>query len=90
MSDSDYAYACQRAELLGQPKPSEEEWAATRKTVHVDDDPEEVDNAVAQVKHHLFLFLTFRDVFAGQKKIVILVFFLLLLFHSVSIFFVIP
>ncbi|XP_043267071.1 uncharacterized protein [Venturia canescens] len=48
MSDPEYAYACQRAELLGQPKPSEEEWAASRKSVHVNEDPEEVDNAVAQ------------------------------------------
>lgn len=43
----DYLYACQRAELLGQPAPTEEEWAETQKNINTDQ--EDVDEAVAQV-----------------------------------------
>lgn len=43
----DYLYAVQRAELLGQPPPTEEEWAASQKKAEVE--AEEHDNAVAQV-----------------------------------------
>ncbi|KAK0083737.1 hypothetical protein PV325_008294 [Microctonus aethiopoides] len=44
----DYLYACQRAELLGQPAPTEEEWAETQKNINEHTDQEDVDEAVAQ------------------------------------------
>ncbi|XP_012275703.1 uncharacterized protein LOC105697185 [Orussus abietinus] len=41
MSQQDYVHACQRAELLGLPTPSEEEWTRTRKEEAQDDGRQE-------------------------------------------------
>ncbi|XP_034943428.1 uncharacterized protein [Chelonus insularis] len=43
----DYLHACQRAELLGEPKPSEEEWLASKKSDN-DDEMNEADEEVIQ------------------------------------------
>ena len=56
MSNPEYLYACQRAELLGQPAPSEEEWAATRKSANeVQNEDETMEDAVAQVIFYEFI-----------------------------------
>lgn len=48
----DYQYACQRAELLGLPTPSEEEWANSEEAQKRNNVEEEnLDDAKAQVKY---------------------------------------
>jgi len=48
MDPQDYQHACERAELLGLPKPSEEEWRRTMQSENrcTNDDDDDDDNAL--------------------------------------------
>lgn len=66
----DYNYACERAELLGLPIPSLEEWTESQKAQEADRADHEDDDAILQV---LCLFLLiFLSIFILNLSILII------------------